>query len=60
MSSAAISSTVGMLTPLAASTAANAADTTMNSALRMLLAAMARERNSGAERDCTSAYSGTM
>ena len=36
------------------------AETTMNRALMMLLAAMMRERWLGSLRCCTSAYSGTM
>jgi hypothetical protein len=36
------------------------ADATMKIALRILLAAMMRERNAGSERSWISAYSGTM
>ncbi|MNP58916.1 hypothetical protein D3C76_1538750 [compost metagenome] len=42
------------------STMVNIADTTMNRALRMLLAAITRARSFSAVRDWINAYSGTM
>ncbi|MNJ53133.1 hypothetical protein D3C81_2029470 [compost metagenome] len=42
------------------STMVTIADTTMNNALRMLLAAITRERSCTAVRDWINAYSGTM
>ncbi|MNJ53131.1 hypothetical protein D3C77_485110 [compost metagenome] len=42
------------------STMVTIADTTMNSALRMLLAAITRERSCSGVRDWISAYSGTI
>ena len=50
----------GIDTSMASSAIASPADATMNSALRMLLAAMIRERCVGSERSWISAYSGTM
>ncbi len=49
-----------IVSPAFRSPIASPADTTMNSAFRMLLAAMIRERCEGSERSWISAYSGTM
>ncbi len=50
----------GIDSPAANSPMATPAEATMNTALRMLLAAMIRERYAGSERSWISAYSGTM
>ena len=58
--SAVVSSSSGMVRPASSSTIDSTAEATRNSALRMLLPAMMRERCDGAERLWISAYSGTM
>ena len=57
---ATVSSSCGIVRPALSSSTETIADTTMNSALRMLLPAMMRERCVGAERVWITAYSGTM
>ena len=50
----------GMEMPARSSPMTTPAEATMNTALRMLFAAMIRDRCDGAERSWISAYSGTM